>query len=106
VRTQVDRGLTTVSRVDRPLWLNKKAGASHGALRRLLFVTAEPHSLGGGGRQRRGSRTGTWLWGLLLAKPHPRVTGHTYDGDKAATETKKAEIREGDRRRKAGGSVY
>jgi hypothetical protein len=26
VRTQVDRGLTIVSRVDRPLWLNKNLG--------------------------------------------------------------------------------
>jgi hypothetical protein len=40
-----------------------------GALGRLLFVIAEPHSLGGGGRQHRGRRTGTWPWGLVLAEP-------------------------------------
>jgi hypothetical protein len=40
-----------------------------GALGRLLFVTAEPHSLGGGDGQHRGRRTGTWPWGLLLAEP-------------------------------------
>jgi hypothetical protein len=52
-----------------------------GALGRLLFITAEPHSLGGGGRQHQGRRTGTWLRGLLLAEPPPRVMGHTCDGD-------------------------
>jgi hypothetical protein len=36
----------------------------------------------------------------------PRVTGHTCDGDEATTETRKAEAGEGDRRRKAGQSVY
>jgi hypothetical protein len=60
-----------------------------GALGRLLFVTAEPHSLGGGGGQHRGRRTETWPRGLLLA-----------------TEIRKAEAGEGDRRRKAGRSVY
>jgi hypothetical protein len=40
-----------------------------GALGRLLFFTAEPHSLGGGGGQHRGRRTGTWPRGLLLAEP-------------------------------------
>jgi hypothetical protein len=35
-----------------------------GALERLLFVTAKPHSPGGGGGQHRGRRTGTWPWGL------------------------------------------
>jgi hypothetical protein len=77
-----------------------------GALGRLLFVTAEPQSLDGGGGQHRGRRTGTWPRGLLLAEPSPRVAGHTCDGDKAATETRKAEAGEGDRRRKAGWSVY
>jgi hypothetical protein len=77
-----------------------------GMLGRLLFVTLEPHSLGGGGGQHRGRRTGTWPRGLLLAEPHPRVPGHTCDGDEAATEMRKAEAREGDRRRKAGQIVY
>jgi hypothetical protein len=63
--------------------------ARGGALGRLLFVTAEPHSLGGGGGQHRGRRTGTWLRGLLLAEPPPRVAGHTYDGDEAETEKRK-----------------
>jgi hypothetical protein len=36
----------------------------------------------------------------------PRVAGHTCDGDEAATETRKAEAGEGDRRQKAGRSVY
>jgi hypothetical protein len=36
----------------------------------------------------------------------PRVAGHTCDGDEAATETRKAEVGEGDRRRKVGRSVY
>jgi hypothetical protein len=35
----------------------------------LLFITAKPHSLGGGGGQHRGKRTGMWPWGLLLAEP-------------------------------------
>jgi hypothetical protein len=77
-----------------------------GALGRLLFITAEPHSLGGGDGQHRGRRTGTWLRVLLLAEPPPRVAGHTYDGDEAANETRKAEAGEGDRRRKAGQSIY
>jgi hypothetical protein len=76
-----------------------------GALGRLLFITAEPHSLGGGGGQHRGRQTGTWPRSLLLAEPPPRVAGHTCDGDEATTETRKAEAGEGDRRRKAGQSV-
>jgi hypothetical protein len=44
--------------------------------------------------------------GLLLAEPAPRVAGHTCDGDEDETETRKAEDEEGDRRRKAGQSVY
>jgi hypothetical protein len=32
--------------------------------------------------------------------------GHTYDGDEALTETRKVEGGEGDRRWKAGQSVY
>jgi hypothetical protein len=77
---------------------------THGgsALGRLLFVTAEPHSLGGGGGHHRGRQTGTWPRGLLLAELPPRVAGHTCDGDKAATETRKAKGRGGDRRRKVG----
>jgi hypothetical protein len=43
-----------------------------------------------------------WPWGLLLAEPPPRVAGHTYDGDEARTEARKAEAGEGDRRRKVG----
>jgi hypothetical protein len=77
-----------------------------GALGRLLFVTAEPHSLAGGGGQHRGRQTGTWPRSLLLAEPPPRVAGHTCDGDEVVTETKKAEAGEGDRRRKAGQRVY
>jgi hypothetical protein len=73
---------------------------------RLLFVTAEPHSLSRGGGQHQGRRTGTWSWGLLLAEHPPKVAGHTCDGEEAATETRKAEAGEGDRRRKAGQSVY
>jgi hypothetical protein len=60
-----------------------------GALGRLLFVTAEPHSLGGGGGQHRGRRTGTWPRGLFLAEPPPRVAGYTCDRDEAATEMRK-----------------
>jgi hypothetical protein len=59
-----------------------------------------------GGGQHRGRRMGTWPRGLLLAEPPPRVAGHTCDGDEAATKTRKAEAGEGDRRRKAGRSVY
>jgi hypothetical protein len=76
-----------------------------GVLGWLLFITVEPHSLGGGGGQHRGRWTGTWPRGLLLAEP-PRVAGHTCDEDEDATETRKAEAREGDKRRKAGWSVY
>jgi hypothetical protein len=77
-----------------------------GAMGWLLFVTAEPHSLGGGDGQHRGRWTGTWSRGLLLAEPPPRVMGHTCDRDEAATETRKEEAKEGDRRRNAGRSVY
>jgi hypothetical protein len=42
-----------------------------------------------------------WGHDLLLAEPRPRVAGHPCDGDEAAMETRKAEAREGDRRRKA-----
>jgi hypothetical protein len=37
---------------------------------------------------------------------HPRVAGHPYHRDEAATVTRKEEAREGDRRRKAGWSAY
>jgi hypothetical protein len=77
-----------------------------GVLGQLLFVTIEPHSLGRGGRQHRGRWTGTWPQGLLTAEPPPRVAGHTRDGDEAAMETRKAKAGEGDRRWKAGRSVY
>jgi hypothetical protein len=76
-----------------------------GALGRPLFITAEPHSLGGGGGQHRGRRTGTWPRGLLLAETPPRVAGHTCDRDEVATETRKAEAGERDRRQKAGRSI-
>jgi hypothetical protein len=84
------------------------SGKTHegGVLGCLLFVTAEPHSLGGGSGQHRGRRTGTWPRGLLIAEPPPRVAAHTCDGDEAATETRKAEGGEGDKRRKVGWSVY
>jgi hypothetical protein len=36
----------------------------------------------------------------------PRFASHTCDGDEAATKTRKAEAEEGDRRRKAGRSIY
>jgi hypothetical protein len=39
-------------------------------------------------------------------KTSPRVAGHTCDGDEAAMEMRKADAEEGDRRRKAGQSVY
>jgi hypothetical protein len=86
----------------------RRTGLFHGAPRKthgggalgwLLFVTTEPHSLGWGGGQHRGKQTGTWPRGLLLAESPPRVAGHTYDEDVAATETRKAEAGEGDRRR-------
>jgi hypothetical protein len=60
----------------------------------------------GGGGQHRWRWTGTWPQGLLLVEPPPRVAGHTCDRDEAAMETKKAEDGEGDRRRKAGRSIY
>jgi hypothetical protein len=93
----------------------RRTSLFHGVLRKthgggmlgwLLFVTAEPHSLGGGSGQHRGRRTGTWPRGLLLTEPPPKVAGYTCDVDEAATETRKAEAGEGDRRRKAGWSVY
>jgi hypothetical protein len=109
------RQLGPCARVQLPAPGRRRTGLFHGALRkthkggvqgRILFVTAEPHSLGGGGGQHRGRRTGTWPRGLLLAEPPPRVVGHTCDTDEAAMETRKAEAGEGDRRRKAGQSVY
>jgi hypothetical protein len=60
-----------------------------GALGRLLFVTAEPHSHGWGGGQHRGRWMGMWPRGLLLAEPPSRVAGHTCDRDEAATKTRK-----------------
>jgi hypothetical protein len=75
-------------RLPPPGW--RRTGLFHGAPRkthgggtlgRLHFVTAKPHSLGGGGGQHRGRRAGTWPRGLLLAEPPPRVAGHTCDGD-------------------------
>jgi hypothetical protein len=36
----------------------------------------------------------------------PRVAGHTCDGDEDVMETRKEEAGEGDKRRKAGQSVY
>jgi hypothetical protein len=74
-----------------------------GTLGQLLFITAEPHSLGGGDRQHRVRRTGTWPRGLLLAKP-PIVVGHTCDGDEAATETRKAKSEKGIEGGKRGGA--
>jgi hypothetical protein len=59
-----------------------------------------------GDRLHGGRRTETRPRGLLLAEPPPRVAGHTYDRDEAATETRKAKAGEGDRRRKEGLSVY
>jgi hypothetical protein len=44
--------------------------------------------------------------GLLLAEYPPRVAGQNWDGDEDATKTRKAEAGEGDRRQKAGRSVY
>jgi hypothetical protein len=90
---------------NRPLPWSAEEDAWGGVLGRLLFITAEPHSLGGGGRQHRERQTGTWLRGLLAEPPH-RITGHTCDGDEVATEMRKAEAEEGDRRRRAGQSVY
>jgi hypothetical protein len=64
------------------VWLpppgRRRTGLFHGAPRKthgggalgwLLFVTAEPHSLGEGGGQHRGRRTGTWPRVLLLVEP-------------------------------------
>jgi hypothetical protein len=64
---------------NRPLPWSAEEDARGGVLGWLLFVTAVPHSLGGGGGQHRGRRTGTGPWGLLLAEPPPRVAGHTCD---------------------------
>jgi hypothetical protein len=86
--------------------IERRGRRTGAALGRLLFVTTEPHSLGEGGGQHRGRRTGTWPRGLLLAEPSPRIVGHTCNGDEPATETRKEEAKEGDRRRKAGRSVY
>jgi hypothetical protein len=81
---------------------------AHGGsvLGQLLFITTESNSVGGGTGRHRGRQTGTWSRGLLLAEPPPRVAGHTCDGGEAVTETRKAEAEEGDKRRKAGQSVY
>jgi hypothetical protein len=60
----------------------------------------------------RGRLTAPWkmdgdmAMGPPPCRTSPRVTGHTCDRDEAVTETRKAEAREGDRRRKAGQSVY
>jgi hypothetical protein len=101
------------------VWLpppgRRRTGLFYGASRKthrgdelgwLLFVTAEPHSIGGVGGQHRGRWMGMWPRGLLLAEPPPRVAGHTCDRDEAATATRKAEVGEGDRRQKARRSVY
>jgi hypothetical protein len=44
-----------------PLPCSAEDDTRGGALGQLLFVTAEPHSFGGGGGQHRGRQTGTWL---------------------------------------------
>jgi hypothetical protein len=94
------RQLGPCARVRRPPPGRRRTDLFHGAPRKthggsalglLLFVTAEPHSLGGGGGQHRGRRTGTWPQGLLLAEPPPRVASHTCDGNEAAAETRKVE---------------
>jgi hypothetical protein len=71
---------------NRPLAWSVEEDDGGSTLGRLLFVTVEPHSLGGGGGQHRGRQTGMWLQGLLLAEPPPRVVGHTCDRDEAAME--------------------
>jgi hypothetical protein len=72
------RQLGSCTRVWLPPLGRQRTGLFHGAPRkmhggdtlgRLLFVTAEPHSLGGGGGQHRGRRMGMWLRSLLLAEP-------------------------------------
>jgi hypothetical protein len=84
------RQLGPCARVRLPPLGRRRTGLFHGVLRKtheggvlgwLLFVTAEPHSLRGGGGQHRGRQTGTWPRGLLLAEPPPRVASHTCDGD-------------------------
>jgi hypothetical protein len=101
------RQLGPCARVRLPPLGRRRTGLFHGApskthggsaLGRLLFVTVEPLSRGGGGGQHRGRRTGMWPRGLLLAEPPP--------GDEAATEMRKAEVGEGDRRREVGQSIY
>jgi hypothetical protein len=59
-----------------------------------------------GGGQYRGMQTRTWSQGLVLAKPPPRVAGHPCDGYESSTDTRKAQAREWDRRRKPGQSAY
>jgi hypothetical protein len=85
---------------NQPLPWSAEEDTRGGALGWLLFVTAEPHSLGGGGRQRRGKRTKTWPRGLLHAEPPLESRAIP------ATETRKAEGGEGGRRWKAVPSVY
>jgi hypothetical protein len=51
---------------NRPLPWSAEEDARGNALGQLLFITVEPHSLGGGGGQHRGRWTGTWLRGLPL----------------------------------------
>jgi hypothetical protein len=66
-----------------------------GALEWLLFVTVEPHSLGGDSGQHRGRQIGTWPRGLLLAEPPPRVAGHTCDGDEEGGSRRRGQKAEG-----------
>jgi hypothetical protein len=107
------RQLGPCARVRLPPSGRRRTGLFHGApskthggdtLGRLLFVTAEPHSLGGGGGQHRGRWTaprkmdGDVAAGLLLAGPPHRVAGHTCDRDEDVTVMRQAEAGEGDRR--------
>jgi hypothetical protein len=64
-------------------------------------------SLSWRGRRRAPRKTdGDVAAGPPPCRTSPRVMGHPCDRDEAAMETMKAEAGEGDRRRKAGQSVY
>jgi hypothetical protein len=85
---------------NRPLPWSAEEDGRGGALGQLLFITVEPHYLGGGSGQHQGRRTGTWPRGLHLAEP-PLESQAIL-----ATETRKAEAGDGNQRQKAGRSVY
>jgi hypothetical protein len=84
---------------NRPVPWSAEEDARGGALGQLLFISTEPHSLDRGSGQHRAKRTGTCCRASSLQNLPLESRAIP------ATEMRKAEAGEGDRRQKAGWSV-